>query len=399
MSPPHLDEHAPAASTITAPSTRLKFDRNELSGAFGDLGTDLPLLLAMIPAAQLDAGSVFMLFGLAQIVTGLAYGLPMPMQPLKAMAVIVIAERLSADVLFGGGLAVGVVMLLLSVTGLLNWLARVIPRCVVRGIQVGLALNLGQLALQRYVPAQGAPGYLLAALCFGLIALLLGNRRLPPALPVVALGIGVAFLGGPTSSAGAEGFGFALPSLRTPTWADVGTGLLVLALPQLPLSLSNSVIATHRTLQDLFPERAVGIRKLGITYSLVNLVLPFLGGIPVCHGCGGLAGHYAFGGRTGGSVVIYGSLFLAVGFFFGGSASAWVSAFPLPILGVILLFEAVTLGTLVRDVAGSSRELGIAILVALCALGLPQGYVVGLLLGTGLFAADRRFARPHRSRE
>lgn len=382
-----VDPCGPAASATVASPPRVRFDRNELAGAFGDIGTDLPLLLAMIPAAGLDAGSVFVLFGLAQILTGVAYGLPMPMQPLKAMAVIVIAQRISANVLFGAGLAIGAVMLGLTVTGLLQWLVRVIPRCVVRGVQLGLALSLGQLALQQYVPATGASGFVLAAVCFVILAFLLGNRRVPAALPVIGLGVVVALASGIDTDAITAGLGLHLPSPRVPAWTDVMTGFAVLALPQLPLSISNSVIATHRTLKDLFPERSVTVRKIGATYGIVNLVLPFFGGVPLCHGCGGLAGHHAFGGRTGGSVAIYGGLFLLIGLFFGGAASEVVRLFPLPLLGVVLLFEAVALGSLVRDIAGSRRELMIALIVALCALGLPQGYVVGLVVGAALYYA------------
>ncbi|MBZ0270564.1 putative sulfate/molybdate transporter [bacterium] len=366
---------------------RIRFDRNEFSGAFGDIGTDLPLLLAMIPAAGLDPASVFVLFGLAQVLTGIVYGLPMPMQPLKAMAVIVISERLTGGVLFGGGLAIGVIMLVLAATGLLRRLVEVIPHCVVRGVQLGLALSLGQLALRQYVPSSGATGYVLAGVSFVVLALFLGNRRFPAALPVIGLGVAVALVSGIDTDAIVAGLGIHLPSPRVPAWTDVMTGLLVLALPQLPLSLSNSVIATHRTIHDLFPGRAVSVRKIGLTYGLVNVVLPFLGGVPVCHGCGGLAGHHAFGARTGGSVVIYGGLFLFIGLLFGGAASEVVRLFPLPVLGVVLLFEAVALGSLVRDIAGSRREITIALLVALSALSLPQGYVVGLVVGAALYYA------------
>jgi hypothetical protein len=373
------------STRVEADAPRLRFDRNELGGAFGDIGTSLPLLLAMIAAAELDAGSVFLLFGLAQAGSGIVYGLPMPMQPLKAMAVIVIAERLTENVLFGGGLAIGAAMLLLAVTGLLQWLVRVIPRCVVRGIQLGLALALGQLALRNYVPAMGAFGYLLAGLSFVALVLLYGNRRVPAALPVMGLGLVVAIASGFDNQAVAAGMGVHLPEPRLPAWADVMTGLVVLALPQLPLSLSNSVIATHRTLQDLFPWRAVSVRKIGLSYAFANLLLPFFGGVPVCHGSGGLAGQHAFGARTGGAAVIYGAIFVCVGLFFGGAAAEVVRLFPLPVLGVVLLFEAVALGSLVSDVSGSRRELMIALVVALSALALPQGYVVGLLVGTLLF--------------
>src|SRR6266446_9672925 len=137
---------------------RIRFDRNELSGAFGDIGTDLPLIVGMILAAKLDPASVLTMFGLMQLLTGLTYGLPMPAQPLKAMAVLVIAGRANANVLYGGGLAIGIVMFFLAVTGLIDWLAEFIPKSVVRGIQFGLGLQLAILALTDYVPSDGRAG-------------------------------------------------------------------------------------------------------------------------------------------------------------------------------------------------------------------------------------------------
>jgi MFS superfamily sulfate permease-like transporter len=370
--------------------THIRFDRNELAGSFGDIGTDLPLVIGMVLAAGLDAGSVFIMFGLAQIATGLVYGLPMPMQPLKAMAVIVIGQKLSGDVLFGGGLAIGVVMLLLVVTGGLSWLARVVPRCVVRGVQFGLGLSLASLALKNYVQADGLPGYVIAAVAFVAMLLLLGNRRVPGGLVVILLGVGYALVTRFDSLALAVSPSLALPQLHTPTWDDILTGFLVLSLPQLPLSLSNSVIATNQTIKDLFPEREIGVPKIGLTYSIANLIMPWFSGIPVCHGCGGIAGHYAFGARTGGAVIIYGSLYLLLGLFLSGQISHVIEVFPKPILGVVLLFEAVTLLLFIRDQAGSQRDLMIALLVAMIAFTLPQGYVVGLLVGTAIYYLAER---------
>jgi MFS superfamily sulfate permease-like transporter len=370
--------------------THIRFDRNELAGSFGDIGTDLPLVIGMVLAAGLDAGSVFIMFGLAQIATGLVYGLPMPMQPLKAMAVIVIGQKLSGDVLFGGGLAIGVVMLLLVVTGGLSWLARVVPRCVVRGVQFGLGLSLASLALKNYVQADGLPGYVIAAVAFVAMLLLLGNRRVPGGLVVILLGVGYALVTRFDSIAQAASPSLALPQLHTPTWDDILTGFLVLSLPQLPLSLSNSVIATNQTIKDLFPEREISVPKIGLTYSIANLIMPWFSGIPVCHGCGGIAGHYAFGARTGGAVIIYGSLYLLLGLFLSGQISHVIEVFPKPILGVVLLFEAVTLLLFIRDQAGNQRDLMIALLVAMIAFTLPQGYVVGLLVGTAIYYLAER---------
>src|ERR1039457_2867413 len=91
---------------------RIRFDRNELSGAFGDIGTSLPLLIAVIAASGVNGSRVFIMFGLMQIITAVSYGVPMSVQPLKAVAMLVIAQKLTGPVIFGAGLAIGVVMLL-----------------------------------------------------------------------------------------------------------------------------------------------------------------------------------------------------------------------------------------------------------------------------------------------
>lgn len=371
---------------------RIRFDRNELAGSFGDIGTDLPLIVAMIPAAGLDASSVFIVFGLAQIITGMLYGVPMPMQPLKAMAVLVISQGIAGEVLHGAGLAIGAIMLALTVSGLLTWLARVIPACIVRGVQLGLGLQLANLALKNYIPAHGASGYVLAFVSFAVVVALFGSRRLPAALPVVCLGMLYAVFVDFDLGKAAAGIGFDLPQIHFPSWSSILTGCLMLALPQLPLSISNSVIATSKTLHDLFPDKNIGIKKIGLTYSFANLVAPLFGGIPVCHGCGGLAGHYAFGARTGGSVVIYGAVFLAIGLFLGGVADHVVRVFPQPVLGVILLFEALALMVLFRETASDKRGFMLGLLVALCALTLPQGFVIGLVIGTALYYLPARFS-------
>jgi hypothetical protein len=369
---------------------RIRFDRNELSGAFGDIGTDFPLIVGMILAAKLDAPGVLILFGAMQVLTGLLYGMPMPAQPLKAMAVLVITQKLSGNILYGGGLAIGVVMLLLTLTGSIEWLARAVPKSVVRGIQLGLGLQLASLALKDYVPADGASGYVLAALAFILTVALLGNRRIPPAPFVILLGIAYAFLFKLHGASLAEGLGFRLPHFHQPAWHDVVTGFIVLALPQIPLSLGNSILASQQVAADLFPERRVTVRKISFTYSLMNLINPFFGGVPTCHGSGGIAGHYAFGGRTGGSVVLYGSVYLTLGLFFGGGFQLAVELFPKPVLGVILLFEAVALVKLVRDMFQNSKDTSIMILVGMLAFGLPYGYVAGLVVGTILAYLVRR---------
>lgn len=372
---------------------RVRFDRNEAAGSFGDIGTDLPLIVGILLATRMDAAGVFVVFGSLQIATGLIYGLPMPIQPLKAMAVLVITLKIEGSVLMGAGIAIGAVMLVLTLTGALSLLVRFVPLCVVRGIQFGLGLSLATLALKSYVPAMGPTGYGLAGAGLLVMLVLWGNRRVPPGLLVIGIGVIYALIAGLRMGAIVDGFGFDMPAFHWPEMEDIVTGFLLLALPQLPLSLSNSVIATERTIRDLFPDRNIGVRRIGLTYSLMNLVAPLFGGIPVCHGCGGLAGHYAFGARTGGSVIIYGIFYVVLGLFLSKPVGEVLEIFPRPILGVVLLFEALTLLSLVRDQAASARDLSIALLVGVISLTIPHGFVVGLVLGAAVYYGCARFGR------
>ena len=110
----------------------------------------------------------------------------------------------------------------------------------------------------------------------------------------------------------------------------------------------------------------------------------------MCHGCGGLAGYYALGARTGSAVIIYGTFFVMAGLFFSGAFTGFIAAFPAPVLGALLLVEATVLILIVRDLRTSRPALGLALGVALVCLTVPQGYLVGLLAGSALYYTLRR---------
>jgi hypothetical protein len=65
----------------------------DLSGAFGDLGTLLPLAAGLVIVSGVDARGFFITFGIATILSGFAFRLPMPVQPQKAVAAAAIAEQ------------------------------------------------------------------------------------------------------------------------------------------------------------------------------------------------------------------------------------------------------------------------------------------------------------------
>lgn len=375
---------------------RIRLDRNEVAGAFGDLGTDLPLLVGMILASGADGSRILLVFGLCQIFSALAYGVPMPVQPLKAVAALVIAQQIAAPVVFGAGLTIGMVMLLLSLSGGLEGMARVIPKAVVRGLQLGLGLQLAWVALSRYVPAAGTGGLLLAAACVTAGLALRGNRRFPAALPILAMGLLYALaMGGHTAGwwplmEPAERGGAVLRG------DAIITGFLTLALAQIPLSLGNSILATRQLLHDCFPHRGISHRRIGLTYAAMNLAAPFLGGVPVCHGSGGVAGHYALGARTGGSVLIYGGFMLALAAIAGSDMSGVMRFLPLPMLGALLVLEGLALIRLTADREAGFGRNGLTWSVGLSCVLLPYGFLLGMLGGTlahhGAGVLRRRFA-------
>jgi hypothetical protein len=364
---------------------RIHIDRNEIAGAFGDIGTDLPLVIGMILASGLDSASVLITYGVMQLLTAITYGIPMPVQPLKAIALIVITQHIAPGIIYGGGLAIGMVMLILSLTGLVDLIAKYIPKVVVRGIQFGLGIQLAMVALKEYVIADSYTGYWLAGIAFIVTIVLIGNRKYPPAIFIIIAGIIYALIFHFNDFSISNSISVAWPKLYQPTWSDILTGFLILALPQIPLSIGNSIIATKQIAHDLFPEKKVTVKKISLTYSIINILNPFFGGIPTCHGSGGMAGHYAFGARTGGSVFIYGILYLTLGVFFSGSFEQIVKIFPLPVLGVILLFESLTLMVFIKDIIDSRKSFFISLLVALIACGLPYGYLIGMIVGTIMY--------------
>lgn len=374
-------------------SAPIKFNKQEWSGAFGDIGTDLPLILAMILAANLYIPGVLIIFGLMQVATGYYYRMPMPAQPLKAMATLVIAQQIGGNILMGAGLAIGVVMLILSLTGILDKLAAWVPKAVVRGLQLGLGISLCALAFNKYISSDSTYGYVLAFVSFIIVILFIDNRRYPASLIVIVIGIIYAFIFKVKWVEIPGSIGFNWPAFGVPELDDIAKGFVLLALPQIPLSLGNSIIATRQVSKDLFPEKPeLSIKKIGITYSIMNLINPFLGGIPTCHGSGGMVGHYTFGGRTGGSVIIYGLMYIVLGLFFSNGFNNLIQVFPLPVLGVILLFEGITLSSLIRDMTGNRKDFLITLLVGVVAFGLPYGFVISMIIGTVIYYSSLKLS-------
>ena len=368
------------------PQPRLRFDRAEVAGALGDLGTFIPLLVGMVHQCGLQIGPALLAAGVMNVFTGLAFGIPMAVQPMKAIAAVAIAEGLNESQILAAGIATGVVVLLLGLTGLIDTLNRIIPRSVVRGLQLALGLKLltGGFAMIARTGVWIGYDSIATGVASAIVVLLLyQSKRVPAALAVFAIGVVVLLAADPTLLSNTR-FGFAW------RWPDLGNsqdwlhGIRRAALPQLPLTTLNSVIAVCALSSDLFPKRSAAPRRVAISVGLMNILACPFGAMPMCHGAGGLAAQYRFGARTGGSVVILGTVKIVLALALGSSLLVWLDAYPESVLGVLLLFSGLELTLVCRD---QRRRRDFLIMLMTAGACIAQNMAVGFVIGALLAAA------------
>jgi MFS superfamily sulfate permease-like transporter len=369
-----------------------RYDRFEVSGAFGDLGTLVPFLVGYITINRLDPVGLLVAFGLFMIVTGLYFRSPLPVQPMKAIATAVIGhpETFSAGAIWASGLFTGAFWLLMGLTGAVRWIAKVTSRPVVFGLVLGLGLSF---VMEGARMMQGQPVLALAAMA--LTFALLSNQRVPVMLGLLGFGLVSALVEQPglVREVLQMPVGVRLPDFPVArlSWADLVTGVLFLGLPQAALTLGNAVIATVQEHNALFPDRPISVRSVAVSHGVMNLFGGALGGIPMCHGAGGMAGHVRFGARTGGALVILGAVLLITGLTLGDSVGTLFKLFPPAILGTILLFGGLELAASVYHRAESRGDRYVMALTAGVALwNMGLAYFVGMMLWV---AQDRGWIR------
>lgn len=373
-----------------------RFCLAEVSGALADLGVLLPLTLALITLNGVNATSAFVVIGLAYLLNAFTYHLPIPVQPLKSLSATALALGLSASVVTAGAWWMAIILIGLAITNAAHWISRLFPKPIVRGIQLGLALLLINSAWTLWQPSATSPAIDGVAIVGSLIVLgiCLLVKRDWAALAVIEFGTIVVIVrsGLPTLS-----FQPALPAITLPSISDFGPALWLLALPQIPLSLANSIFSTEDAARQYFGPAAsqVTARRLLTTMGLSNIAAALVGGVPVCHGCGGLTAHYRLGARTGGAPLMLGVFFLLFGLLGGQTLLPWLQLIPAATLGVLLAYVGVQHGWLARDLTGW-REWLPALTVALIAFvtrNLAIGFAVGSVLYFGL-ALIQRLTRP-----
>ena len=349
-----------------------EFNLRELAGSMGDFGTLFPLAIGYIVVCGLNPAGFLVMMGLANIATGLFYRLPMPIEPMKVLAVVAIAQHWSPSMVYASAFGMGAIWLVFGLTGVMGWIAKVTPHAVVRGIQVALGVLLALKALNML-----STWWALGLLSVILALALRRNRYAPGAIVLVAVGLLIMLARGQLGGIPAPTLD--LPPLTTFELDEVWAALLLAGFAQIPLTATNAVISTSSLIKTYWPQKKVTERQLSLNMGIMNLVIPFFGGMPMCHGAGGLAGQYYFGARTGGANIIEGLIEIFMGLFLAASIAQLLAAFPTAIIGAMLLLVGVELARFATDVRmkGDVVVLCVTVVVSVVA-NMALGFLVGV---------------------
>ncbi len=361
----------------------------ELSGAVGDLGITLPLAFALVVSNGFPASRIFLLWGIIYVLTGWYYRVPVSVQPLKAMAVIAISAGFTSAQLASTAFFFGALFLGLARLGVIRWLERLFTPALVQGVQLGIGLILAQKAILLirengfFLGGEHGSGSLVIAVTVSVLAILMLSQFVlnrPAAVIMLAAGLVVGILIGPDLGAAVPS-GSAL-AFTVPDWSSFSGMLVLLILPQLPLTIGNAVFAASDTCRHYWPTRAERSTPTALATSigLANVGIGLLGGFPICHGAGGIAAHARFGGKTGLTTMFLGAAFIVVAVF--GDWSRFLFLIPVPVLGALLLLTSWALIRLCWRLRGGS-EWAVALMVGVVSFGsrnLTVALVAGIIL-------------------
>lgn len=297
----------------------------------------MPLMLGTIAVVGIAPMPVVLGFAISYIATALWYRLPIPVQPMKAVAAVLLTAEMTPVSLAASGVMIGAVLLILGGTGWIDKLGRLVPQSVLAGLQLGLGITLALVGLDLVGTAP--------ALGVALVVLLAVLLRFPW-LPAAAIAVVCAIVSGWVFDLEplpvADTF-WTMPALvGMPSWREIEQSFAVFVLPQLALTLTNAIILTALIATDYFGEAArhVTPRRLSISSGLGNLLLTPFGALPMCHGAGGVAAHHRFGARSGGAPLMLGMALLVVALAPGGAGLAMMAAIPAAGLGALLLIAS-----------------------------------------------------------
>lgn len=332
----------------------------DLSGAVADLGIFVPLTAALVLVNGLDVGSVLVAAGLLVVGAGLVFRVPFPVQPLKALTALAVTQELAPEVIRAAGLQIGVVLLLLHLTGLADRLSTLFTRPVIRSLQlaVGILLTVSAYKLVRDPPVvfehttSIAWGVALAGATVLLVAVAAHRRWYPLIALVVVAGTAISWL---VTRPHLGDVTLHVPGFEAPSFAVFGTAFVMLVIPQLPLTYGNAVVGVSDLAREIFGERANRVTpgRVALSCGAGNVVSALVGGMPMCHGSSGMSAHARLGAHTAGMNLVLGGTFLALGLVFSNQVLVLFGLLPVWALAGMLAYAGIRHAMLVLDLRGT----------------------------------------------
>jgi len=351
-----------------------EFNLRELAGSMGDFGTLFPLAIGYIVVCGLNPAGFLLMMGIANIVTGLIYRLPMPIEPMKVLAVVAITQHWSPSMVYASGFAMGIIWLLFAVTDIIGWIAKITPNSVIRGIQIALGVFLAKEAFKMI-----STWWILGIISILIVLLLRQNRYAPAAIVLMVLGMMIMLIKGQFQQI--DSFSLTLPPISGFRLDEIWQTLLLAGFAQIPLTVTNATIATASLIKTYWPDKPVSERRLAWNQGIMNFIVPFFGGMPMCHGAGGLAGQYYFGARTGGTNIIEGLIEISMGLFLASSIAGLFAVFPTAIIGAMMFLVGIELTKFIKDIRLSKDFIPmIATITVSVITNMAYGFLVGLIV-------------------
>lgn len=388
----------------------LRFNRLELAGSLGDLGTLLPLAIGMILVNGLSPSGIFISVGIFYIFSGLYFRVTTAVQPMKVISTYAVASALSAEQIMAATLVMAVIMLMVGASGAISWINKHTPKSVIRGVQLstgvilmtqGIRCMVGTSTLQQL--NQMAEPYLAwqhigpvpigipIGIAGGLLTLLLlDHRKIPAGLAIIGFGVALGISLGAFKAFDDFGLKMTVPALiplGIPATVDFTFAFFALVLPQIPMTIGNAVLANADLSRQYFGEASQKVtgRSLCMSMAFANLLSFVFGGMPLCHGAGGLAAHYRFGARTAGSNLMIGIFMVVMVVLFGDRLLALFHLIPIAILGVLLFFAGGQLALTITDMKKRSQMfVALSMLGITLATNLAVGFLAGLIIAAML---------------
>lgn len=376
------------------------FNRLEFSGSLGDLGTFLPIAIAMIVLNGLNVTNVMVTFGMFYIIAGIYFKVPVPVQPMKVIGAYAIAVGLTPSQIISASLWMGICVLVMGTTGVIHIIGKYTPKSAIRGVQLGVGIilmikGLGfiikpdpNLAIQSLGPVN--TGIIIGIVAMALTFLLLENKKVPAAVIVISAGVLLGLLIGKPVEFSKLKIGFNLPMpfpYGMPAVSDLMWVIPALVLPQLPMTIGNAILSNTDLMHEYFGKRAhkATYRSIANSQGIADIVSFIWGGIPMCHGAGGLAANYRFGARTAGANLMVGGIFVLLGILFGQNAIIILNLLPLSILGVLLIFSGAQLALMIQDLT-EKKDLFVALIMLGITLtvNLAAAFICGIIIAYAL---------------